>query len=178
MPSHLSREFETSSIEAIRKAASTFEAQCATQNTGCALQARFLTNIAVKYEKIKEEHSKTSTSKSNTPYHVGTAAQSTVDTLAYSSSTLVNNERLTGAGMTGDVDNYQTAGYEGYSTSQSIGAQQIEIPDSGANYYKSEISDWAFDNNEQWEAMFANAGYRIYDGVFLPEEAMAGPAEG
>ncbi|KUJ09972.1 uncharacterized protein LY89DRAFT_787655 [Mollisia scopiformis] len=70
LPVYLGKQLEASSIEAIQKTASTFESQCASQTTGCALQARFLSNIALQFEKVKKQTPKSTSSQSATTSNI------------------------------------------------------------------------------------------------------------
>ncbi len=45
-------DLESHSLEAILKTAETFEQQCATQMTGCAMQARFLRSVIERYQSL------------------------------------------------------------------------------------------------------------------------------
>ncbi|KAL3419510.1 fungal specific transcription factor domain-containing protein [Phlyctema vagabunda] len=151
LPSHLSHEFETSSIEAIRKTAQTFESQCATQKTGCALQARFLNNVAVQYEKAKRQvkpNGPTSETKTIAPpqFPMAQSAQQVEQNMSYPDTAMMGNQPMVVG--TGQEEFYPPMGYD------------------------NEMSAWTFENNDRWEEMFATAGYRIYDGVFVPDDAM------
>lgn len=55
LPKHIRSDFEAPSIQAIGQSAETFEQQCATQLTGCALQARFLKSVIQKYESLTSQ---------------------------------------------------------------------------------------------------------------------------
>jgi hypothetical protein len=55
LPISIRSDFEPHSIQAILKAAETFEQQCATQMTGAAMQARFLKSVIQKYENLKSQ---------------------------------------------------------------------------------------------------------------------------
>lgn len=174
----MSNEFEATSIEAIKKTAQTFEAQCATQKTGCALQARFLNNVAVQYEKAKQQSKRVfvgqlqqvvKTESMQQPYNEPTDPNPAIG------AQLNQNQNQ----MDQDMVPQRPAYPQTYTTTQGIAPTQDNFYTNTAGIgYETELSGWNFDNNDQWETMFANAGYRIYDGVFMPEDAMAAGLEG
>jgi hypothetical protein len=137
LPSSLSKEFEASSIEAIRKTARTFEDQCATQRTSCALQARFLTNVAIQYENLKLR-----------PRSVAAAPPS--------------QERVLNSNLSVQTDNRNMQPAEG----------SLNTDSTSIEYERPAAGNWTLDDNEQWERMFATAGYSIQDGVFMPDFAI------
>ncbi|KAH8654446.1 hypothetical protein BGZ60DRAFT_435582 [Tricladium varicosporioides] len=55
LPRSVRVDFESHSIEAIGRASETFEGQCATEMTGCAMQARFLKTVVQKYQNLKAD---------------------------------------------------------------------------------------------------------------------------
>lgn len=83
-------------------------------------------------------------------------------------STLPSSTCFNAPNMVRNFNGAHTSSYETYQNPQS------DFPTSGNISYENEFSEWAFDNNDQWETMFANAGYRIYDGVFIPGDVMPG----
>jgi hypothetical protein len=157
LPASFSKEFEASSIEAIRKTARTFDSQCATQMTGCALQARFLNNIAIQYDNMQYRPPKTAKRPQSSNLGLNNNILTPPDgpnTSPVVSST-ANNQQ---------PEQFRTAmGYSGHldlsKESKSIGYE----PDAGS---------WNFDDNNHWEEMFASAGYSIQDGVFMPDSVM------
>ncbi|RDW84488.1 hypothetical protein BP6252_02078 [Coleophoma cylindrospora] len=175
LPAHMSNEFEATSIEAIKKTAQTFEAQCATQKTGCALQARFLNNVAVQYEKAKQQNKRIPITQLHQEVNTENMQQYSEPTSANptTSSQLDQNQ------MVQDVLPQQAAYSQTFVSGQGMApTQENGYANNAGMGYETELSGWNFDNNDQWEAMFANAGYRIYDGVFMPEDAMAAGLEG
>ncbi|RAL62888.1 hypothetical protein DID88_004729 [Monilinia fructigena] len=57
LPKNLRSDLEAQSLQAILLSSETFSQQCATQMTGCAMQARFLKNLAEKYQSLKSQAS-------------------------------------------------------------------------------------------------------------------------
>ncbi|KAM0158761.1 hypothetical protein ACHAPG_003937 [Botrytis cinerea] len=57
LPKNLRSDLETQSLQAILLSSDTFSEQCATQMTGCAMQARFLKNLVAKYHRLKSHTS-------------------------------------------------------------------------------------------------------------------------
>ncbi|TGO25465.1 hypothetical protein BPAE_0079g00110 [Botrytis paeoniae] len=57
LPKNLRSDLETQSLQAILLSSDTFSEQCATQMTGCAMQARFLKNLVGKYHRLKSHAS-------------------------------------------------------------------------------------------------------------------------
>ena len=55
LPRHLQSDLESHSIQAILRTSNTFEKQCVTDSTGCAMQTRFLRNVVEKYRKLKQQ---------------------------------------------------------------------------------------------------------------------------
>ncbi|KAF7885224.1 hypothetical protein EAF00_011042 [Botryotinia globosa] len=57
LPKNLRSDLETQSLQVILLSSDTFSEQCATQMTGCAMQARFLKNLVGKYHRLKSHAS-------------------------------------------------------------------------------------------------------------------------
>jgi len=161
-----------SSIEAIRKTARTFEAQCATQKTGCALQARFLNNVAVQYEKAKQNPPSKTAANSRNQTQDGTSPQSPLKHVknACSSFPELGHSIENGAGRELTEEFQQSLRSSDLQTSH-FASNELEIE------YQGNFVDWNFDNDDKWEQMFAHAGYRICDGVFLPDNGILGHAQ-
>lgn len=166
----MSKELEAPSLEAIRKSATTFEAQCATQSTGCALQARFLKNIAVQYEKAKRQAPSAPSSRPITVQHVSSNELQRGRNTSFPDPT---NSLTDTAQADPSIHCTQLIGHSDVSSSaQGMAHAQSDMNSSTHLGYETEFSSWAFDSTDQWEAMFANAGYRIYDGTFVAADVV------
>jgi hypothetical protein len=163
LPEYLSKEFERPSIEAIRKCARTFDSQCATQQTGCALQARFLYKVAIQYEAVKKRR--------RAPVAVARPKEQPIETptnTVHAADPRLDEELLM---STKDLvpDATHIGEPPGMDTSPYLADFNAWSPSGG---YEAELEHWTFENNEKWEEMFATAGYRIHDGVFMPDDSM------
>jgi len=45
----------------------------------------------------------------------------------------------------------------------------LNTDSTSIDYEEPAAGNWTLDDNEQWERMFATAGYSIQDGVFMPD---------
>ena len=143
-PNYIRSEMERPAIEAIRNAAKTLAEQAAPPNTGCALQANFLYNVALEYETSHEPQRRSKTYRRN-PSHVDDSR--TAATAGRTSPLYVRTD-----GLSQDV-------------------QDIETPAMGSiqNPQDTPLSDGAdpLANDEIWAVIFANAGFNVDAGAFM-----------
>lgn len=131
-------------MEAIRSAAKTLAEQAAPPNTGCALQANFLYNVALEYEASHEPPSR-SRSHRQDPSHV-------------------DNPRTTAAPG-------RTSPLHVRTDTLSQDMQEIETSaiDSIQDLQDTPFSDGTdpLANDEVWAIIFANAGFDVDAGAFM-----------
>ncbi|KAH6692135.1 fungal-specific transcription factor-like protein [Leptodontidium sp. MPI-SDFR-AT-0119] len=136
IPGFLRADLEVLAINSIREASETFKDQCAAQKTGCAMQARFLSRVVDNYQTMK--------------------AQSTMPSSRHNKDTAQEFPSASldaGSSMTSRRNDPETTAMEcGGQEEEQIGAHS-EI-----------IGNYAFSDNEMWEKMFAEAGFRLNDG--------------
>lgn len=131
-------------MEAIRSAAKTLAEQAAPPNTGCALQANFLYNVALEYE-ASHEPPRRSRSHRQDPSHV-------------------DYPRITS-------DPSRTFPLHVRTDALSQEIQAIETPAIGniQDLQDTPFSDGTdpLANDEVWAIIFANAGFDIDAGAFM-----------
>jgi hypothetical protein len=147
VPGFLQADLEVLAINSIREASATFRDQCAAQKTGCAMQARFLAKVADNYENMKAQ------SVIPGPHHNKLTTQD-------SSLGIVNGESSN--------RNCRSPGNHDIETMAMNGGEWDEGP---IDVHSEMICNYTFSDDEMWEKMFAEAGFRLNDGVFMPEAA-------
>lgn len=146
MPSSVRDEIEKPTISSTQAAAIIFQEQCATQNTGCALQARFLKNVVDKYQTMKSHAKKIPAQQHvRVPEAFHQIATDPTTQAAHSLTSLV------------------------YGPPQTMAATNMPIQNQGVGY-QVDFGNYAFTDNEIWEPMFADAGFRINEGQFMPDD--------
>jgi len=157
VPGFLRADLEVLAINSISDASETFEKQCAAQKTGCAMQARFLKKVIDNYQTMKAQAQAQAQSQSHKlpshPHHNKSEQHPDYDKTKSTHNTL-------------------------NMTRQSPGWNESDmIPTEGGVDQEAEqirneslvVGNYAFSDNEMWENMFAEAGFRLNDGVFMPE---------
>jgi hypothetical protein len=125
VPRSTREDLEAPTVLSTQEAAETFKDQCATQTTGCALQARFLQNVIEKYQHMKLQ------------------ARITAEIAPQLIPT--------------DTEAHKVRTCDAIPANAVMGIE-----------YENEIGNYGFADNDVWEFIFADAGFRINDGVFMP----------
>jgi len=111
---------------------------------GCAMQARFLARVVDNYQAMKTPP---------TSHHNDQPTQSS----------------------SANLDNGSSSSYLTSRTSGSNGPEAMDMENGGRGEegqiggHSEVVGNYAFSDNEMWEKMFAEAGFRLNDGVFMPE---------
>ncbi|KAH7310292.1 fungal-specific transcription factor-like protein [Rhexocercosporidium sp. MPI-PUGE-AT-0058] len=142
IPGFLRADLEVLAVNSIREASETFKDQCAAQKTGCAMQARFLSRVVDNYQTMKAQ------SAGPTTRHKKQTAQEFPSVNLDADSSDMTSRRN---------DSETTAMENGEQEENQMGIQS-EV-----------VGNYAFSDNEMWEKMFAEAGFRLNDGVFMPD---------
>ena len=171
LPAHLREQFEGPSLEGIRKTAQIFEGQCVTEKTACALSARFLSNVVVQYENVKRKAVTASAPLSKKGYGAGATSRQhnpntthsrqhisfDIDISHGQSDAIPESHSSINVDMTSGAPNYGTAANEG-----------MFVPVD----YQPDLGNWTFENEDMWQELFASAGYRINEGIFIQDATM------
>jgi len=168
----LRSEFEGPSISAIRNAAATFNEQCASPRTGCALQARFLTNVVEKYESMKPQPVPVKAPKELAQGRQVRPGLTTQDVQRAEDLQHSNDIAMMNSGMMGDAMGANTSGMVGLET---MGVGPYTAMDQDAAGYQVDFGNSTFADDDMWETLFANAGFRITHGVFMPDSIDGNP---
>jgi hypothetical protein len=168
-PTHIRSEMERPAMEAIRSAAKTLTEQAAPPNTGCALQANFLYNVALEYEASREPSCR-SRSYGRGPSHVDNPR-----TTAAPSRTLTLHVRTIPSYPTVPDSHLEERAWEDRDLHEidalSQDMQDIETPaiDSIQDLQDTTFSDGTkpLTEDEVWAIIFANAGFNVNAGAFM-----------
>ena len=159
-PEFIRNEMELAVMDAIRNAAQVFSDQGAPVNTGCGLQARFFDNVICEYENIDRRQRRRKERASH--QRPGASGVSHNPTLPAPQISPVEAPEM--------------------SLTQAMGAQVSQATGGGignALHYDSTFSnsdtspqssmqEFGFADDEAWATIFANAGFSIDQGAFLP----------
>jgi len=125
------------------KTAEIFEQQCATQMTGCAMQARFLKSVLRKYESLKAE---------------STSANLDSQTYALQKQPSMSNNSIRPDNNEQDVPNItQTSGMD--CSNQACGTPQTQAI-LGTNL---------FADKDLWDNLFSDVGFWMNEGNSLSD---------
>jgi hypothetical protein len=165
-PAHIRSEMERPAMEAIRSAAKTLTEQAAPPNTGCALQANFLHNVALEYEASRGPSCR-SRSYGQGPSHVDNPR-----TTAAPSQTLPLPVRTIPSYPTVPDSHLEERAWEDRAIDAlSQDMQDIATPaiDSTQDLQDTPFSDGTnpLTEDEIWAIIFANAGFDVNAGAFM-----------
>lgn len=148
VPPSIRSEIEGPAIDAVRKAANMFNYHAAPPNSGCGLQAKFLQNVLRVFRKAQE------------PRH-GNRAQPPGQQQVHQGNYDAMGDRTNAAGDVGDMSAQENVyGIQDPTTTHDSGLEPYD--------YSVGLQDFAFADDEIWASMFADAGFSINEGVFLP----------
>lgn len=147
LPKNLRADLETQSLQAILLSSDTFSQQCATQMTGCAMQARFLKSLVEKYQILKSQASNKTRDRSNHSYrcdihpvqtYLHDHMNSTINTTHWVPETI-----------------------EPYQDTEDF-AETNSLTDSTTDF-KTDLSA----DKEIWEGLLTDVGFWLSEGNFL-----------
>jgi hypothetical protein len=140
-------DIESHSLEAILKTAETFEQQCATQMTGCAMQARFLRSVIEKYQSL------------SSPEIGG-------NTIRSQASNNGSNQRPDDMHDHPSIpSNTQTRNYQ---QNQTLGAD-IGTQAEPAFHTEDVLGTNLFVDKDLWDNLFSDVGFWMNEGIPLSE---------
>lgn len=116
------------------------------------MQARFLKKVVDNYETMKAQSS-ISPSHRNKP-----TQQDPADNSNSNSDAIYRSSNLTS----------RTTSRNDYAEAMVMEREAQEEEPTGVQSQVT-MGNYAFSDNEMWEKMFAEAGFRLNDGVFMPE---------
>ncbi|CAD6457588.1 a2cb6896-4ef5-4347-90c3-210530571b3f [Sclerotinia trifoliorum] len=152
LPKNLRSDLETQSLQAILLSSDTFSQQCATQMTGCAMQARFLKSLVEKYQILKYQ------ARNKTPdrnSHSHQSAISPVQTYLHDDMNTANHTIRQIPETTGP-----------YQDTEDF-AETNSITDSTTDF-----STDTSDDKEIWEGLLADVGFWMSEGNFLSDNIL------
>lgn len=140
-------------METVRAAADMFSHHAAPQNSGCGLQAKFLQNVVRVFRKAQELRPGRSTQHPNQqgPGRCEQDERNRDEVVATSGS---NGDALNSINETGST----------FSLPETLG-HDISLGEYDNTFG---IQDFAFADDNIWASLFADAGFNINEGVFLP----------
>ncbi|KAJ4376334.1 hypothetical protein N0V83_001617 [Neocucurbitaria cava] len=154
VPKAIRREIETTTLQTLRTTALIFSQQAAPANCGCALQSMFLANIVALVEKACQRRIVSSTFEH--------ALRPCPEQHPEQREAEPSTNQVTGA-HDRCVDRVQD------QNMQSSHDHGIEVEAVNDLSITPQSQDFNFFDNEMWSSMFANAGFSINDGIFLPD---------
>ncbi|KIW17450.1 hypothetical protein PV08_04644 [Exophiala spinifera] len=170
------KQFENTVMKTIDQAAAIFAQQSAPPTFGCALQANFLTNVLREYKKACHRRSQPrkvaeDVTRAQAPSSGGvTDMTPNMNQAEQRQSTFLTwNEHVrpppiaTSSGR--DVGDGQLRGTASANFARHRG---IDISESFTGDTNTSANNLVFYNDEDWSAIFANAGFNITGGVFIP----------
>ena len=142
-------------MDAIRKAANMFHHHAAPQNSGCGLQAKFLQNVLRVFRKAQEVRP----GRNAQPTHPHGSSQH-----QYPPQEMADG-RAHVALNTSEVTHVQVT-----ETNAGYAMQGEEQEGDLSNYDNNPfgLHEFSFADDEIWANLFADAGFNIAEGVFLP----------
>lgn len=169
-----------------------FAEQSASPNTGCALQANFLRNVAREYEKIRQQRPTGANAYSRDASNNKVGSQpvpqqpSSSQMPPIASRSVQHNFSSLEEGNLRSSDMFEPGLIQRndnrshllpLTSAMSLNSdnhhneEPIHDVASGQAYtpITTHTEDFAFTDDEMWATMFANAGFSINEGMFLPE---------
>ncbi|KAJ8070918.1 hypothetical protein OCU04_001277 [Sclerotinia nivalis] len=152
LPKNLRSDLETQSLQAILLSSDTFSQQCATQMTGCAMQARFLKSLVEKYQILKSQASDKTRDRSNHSYRCD--IPSVQNNLHDQMNTTINISHR----VSGPIGAYQDTGDF---------ADTNSITDSTTDFSTDLLKD-----KEIWEGLLTDVRFWMSEGNFLSDNTL------
>lgn len=146
LPKHMRSDLEAASTKAIHDASETFQKQCVSPSTGCAMQARFLKNVLRKYKDLKIPRRTLPSLSKQDHQHQLPPIQSTL-------SQHHTNQN---------------------SSNREIGANTLSPPlylptNSHSPDSQPDFQANLFENKDMWENLFSDVGFWTGEGIFLSD---------
>ncbi|TGO36932.1 hypothetical protein BHYA_0111g00320 [Botrytis hyacinthi] len=152
LPENLRTDLETQSLQAILLSSDTFSEQCATQMTGCAMQARFLKNLVGKYHRLKSHAS------SQVREHGVHSHQPDDPTSLESLQNRINTDVGTSYQVHRPLQSYQDTG---------------ELTDTTSiNGSTPDFSTGLLHDKEIWDGLLTYAGFWMSEGNLLSDNSL------
>ncbi|KAF7940566.1 uncharacterized protein EAE98_000693 [Botrytis deweyae] len=152
LPKNLRSDLETQSLQAILLSSDTFSEQCATQMTGCAMQARFLKNLVGKYHRLKSHAS------NQVRDHGVHSHQPDIPTSLESLHNRMNTDVGTSCHVPKPVQSHQDAG---------------ELTDTTSiNGSTPDFSTDLLHDKEIWDGLLTDAGFWMSEGNLLSDNSL------
>ncbi|KAF7960213.1 hypothetical protein EAE96_001811 [Botrytis aclada] len=152
LPKNLRSDLETRSLKAILLSSDTFSEQCATQMTGCAMQARFLKNLVGKYHRLKSHAS------NQVRDHGVHSHQPDIPTSLESLDNRMNTDAGTSFHAPRSLQSYQDTG---------------ELTDTTSiNGSTPDFSTDLLHDKEIWDGLLTDAGFWMSEGNLLSDNSL------
>lgn len=158
VPQSIRTELEKQAIDAIREAADMFSHHAAPPNSGCGMQAKFLHNLLRVFRKAQDQRHGSRT-QATQPVSVSQQPPEQQKRANASSGDAEITDGVSRA-VQAQHSEYEDAYAIHDSTMQDCGLPSYDC--SSGSY------DFAFADDEIWATVFADAGFSINDGIFLP----------
>ncbi|KAF7898849.1 uncharacterized protein EAF01_008062 [Botrytis porri] len=153
LPQNLRSNLETQSLQAILLSSDTFSEQCATQMTGCAMQARFLKNLVGKYHRLKSHASNQVRDHGVHPH------QPDIPTSQESLHNRMNTDVGTSYQVPRPLQSHQDTGESTDTTS--------------INGSTPDFSTDLLHDKEIWDGLLTDAGFWMSEGNLLPDNNLS-----
>ncbi|TGO82981.1 hypothetical protein BPOR_0723g00020 [Botrytis porri] len=153
LPQNLRSNLETQSLQAILLSSDTFSEQCATQMTGCAMQARFLKNLVGKYHRLKSHASNQVRDHGVHPH------QPDIPTSQESLYNRMNTDVGTSYQVPRPLQSHQDTGESTDTTS--------------INGSTPDFSTDLLHDKEIWDGLLTDAGFWMSEGNLLPDNNLS-----
>ncbi|KAJ9628107.1 hypothetical protein H2204_009509 [Knufia peltigerae] len=170
------KQFEDQVMKTIDEAAAIFAQQSAPPTFGCALQANFLTNVLQEYKKACQRRSQThkvAEEASRVESQISGGIPDTYRHLTQAeqqqSTFLTWNEPIRPAPPAISSGRVVSEGPLRHAPSANLAMHSaVDISDTFIEDADSSANNLVFYNDEDWSTIFANAGFNITGGVFIP----------
>ncbi|KAB8304041.1 hypothetical protein EYC80_005387 [Monilinia laxa] len=152
LPRNLRSDLEAQSLQAILLSSETFSQQCATQMTGCAMQARFLKNLVEKYQNLKSQASIRNRDRGIYSYQPNIPISR--DGPQNRMNTDINNNHQAPE----PIQNYQDSG--DFTDTNSISGSMTDLSTDFMN------------DKDIWEGLLTDAGFWMSEGKLLSDNTL------
>lgn len=168
MPREIQIELERITVETIRTTAHSFDQQVAPSKSSCWLQARFLQKVLREFDEAAQlrlrneqeaEIPRVKSSQYQSHAHTAAVKPPPPPPSSMHIDSIVNSIHPTDNTTCG-----VSVGIQGrsYQPTHDMSISATPLPEDGQ-------MEFAFSDDTVWETMFANAGFNIANGTFLPE---------
>lgn len=166
-------ELEKPTIETIQATAQSFAQQAAPTKSSCWLQAKFLSNVLLEFKeatRIRQQPPPITTTMVGQEPGLSIGTHSILNTNDPVGGIDTNPSLMPESTRSGSTSVQRPVSALSYPHQPVFDTSPNPMLESG-HYSQppAQQQDFTFSDDAMWEAMFANAGFNITDGTFLPD---------